>query len=57
MKTVLYNTLKRMIERGLTDAQAEDLIEKMDVFCAVGSLSLKDYQELRAMIGGDTEEA
>lgn len=56
MKSVLYNTLKRMIERGLTDAQAKDLIEKMDVFCAVGSLSLEDYQELRAMIPNNTEK-
>lgn len=53
MKSVLYNTLKRMIERG----QTEGLIEKMDVFCAVGSLSLEDYQELRAMIPGGAEEA
>lgn len=48
-KSTLYNTLKRMIERG----QTVGLVEKMDVFCAVGSLSLEDYQELRAMITGN----
>lgn len=49
---MLYRTLKRMIERG----QTEGLVEKMDVFYAVGSLSLEEYQELRAMIGANTEE-
>ena len=48
MKSALYNTLARLIDLGKTDG----LTEKMDVFLAVGSLSLEEYQELRAMIGG-----
>lgn len=44
---MLYRTLKRMIERGQTDG----LIEKMDVFCASGRLTLDEYQELVSMLG------
>ena len=43
---MLYRTLKRMIGRGQTDG----LLEKMDVFCASGRITLEEYQELAAML-------
>ena len=45
-KSTLFRTLKRMIERG----QTEGLLEKMDVFCASGRLTLDEYQELAGML-------
>lgn len=44
--SMLYNTIVRLIELG----QTSDLIQKIDVFYAVGSLSLDEYQNLRDML-------
>jgi len=46
MNSVLYRTLKRMIERGQTDG----LEEKMDIFFAAGKLTESEYQELIEML-------
>lgn len=48
---MLFNVLKRMIEREQTDG----LREKVDVFYAVGSLSELEYTELIGMLGGGDE--
>lgn len=42
----LYNTCKRMIERGSTDG----LAEKIDIFYAVGKLTDEQYAELTEML-------
>lgn len=47
MNTVLFSTLKRLIEQGHT----EGLLEKIDVFYAVGSIGLDEYKALRKMLG------
>ncbi|HHW90923.1 MAG TPA: hypothetical protein GX745_08495 [Clostridiales bacterium] len=49
---MLYNVIKRMIERGQTDG----LRTKIDVFFAVGSLTETEYNELLAMLA-ETEGA
>jgi len=49
---MLYNVIKRMIERGQTDG----LRVKIDVFFAVGSLTETEYMELLTMLG-ETEGA
>ncbi len=43
---MLYNTLKRMIERG----QTAGLEAKMDIFFAAGKLTEAEYTELIAML-------
>lgn len=43
---MLYNVIKRMIERNQTDG----LREKLDVFFAVGSLTQNEYAELADML-------
>lgn len=43
---MLYRTLKRMIERGQTNA----LEEKIDIFFAANKLTESEYQELIAML-------
>ena len=43
---MLYRTLKRMIEKGLTDG----LTEKIDIFFATGKLTEAEYNELTAML-------
>lgn len=45
---MLYRTLKRMIERGITDGVAE----KLDIFFAANKLTEAEYQELTAMLEG-----
>lgn len=47
--TVLYNTLKRMIERGQTDG----IEEKLDFFCASNKITMAHYQELAGMLNGN----
>lgn len=42
MGSVLYNTLKRMIERG----QTEDIETKLDVFYAASKINKAEYTEL-----------
>ena len=42
----LYNTCKRMIERGQTNG----LEEKIDIFFAARKLTESEYQELIAML-------
>lgn len=49
---MLFNVLKRMIEREQTDG----LREKIDVFYAVGSLSETEYTELARMLDGGDEQ-
>lgn len=44
--TVLYNTLRRMIERGQTDGMEE----KLDVFYASSKITITMYQELTKML-------
>ena len=46
MNSVLYRTLKRLIERGQTDG----LEEKLDIFFAAGKLTEEEYQELLGML-------
>lgn len=43
---MLCRTLKRMIEKGLTDG----LTEKIDIFFATGKLTEVEYNELTAML-------
>jgi len=46
---MIFNTLKRMIERGQTD----DLEDKMDVFFAAAKLTEDEYSALLAMLHGE----
>lgn len=46
MNSVLYRTLKRLIERGQTNG----LEEKLDIFFAAGKLTEEEYQELLGML-------
>lgn len=39
---MLYRTLKKLIEKGLT----EGLAEKLDIFYAAGKLTTEEYTEL-----------
>ena len=48
---MLYRTLKRMIERGLTDG----LENKIDVFYAAGKLTDTQYSELMSMLNASEE--
>ncbi len=43
---MLYNVLKRLIERG----QTTGLREKLDVFYAVGSVTEAQYTELTGLL-------
>ena len=43
---MLYDVLKRMIERG----QIEGMAEKLDVFYAAGKITEEQYKELTAML-------
>lgn len=43
---MLYRTLKRMIERGQTEA----MVEKLDIFYAANKLTKKEYEELTSML-------
>lgn len=43
---MLFRTLKRLIERGLT----EGLSEKIDIFFAVGKISESEYSTLTSML-------
>ena len=43
---MLYRTLKRMIEKGLT----EGIAEKIDIFFAANKLTESEYNELTALI-------
>lgn len=44
---MLYRVLKRMIEKGQTDA----LADKLDIFFAAGKLTEAEYQELTGLLG------
>lgn len=43
---MLYRTLKRMIEKGLT----EGLAEKIDIFFAANKLTEDEYNSLMSML-------
>lgn len=43
---MLYRTLKRMIERGLTDG----IEEKLDIFYAANKITEAEYMELLEMV-------
>lgn len=43
---MLYRTLKRMIEKGLT----EGIAEKIDIFFAANKLTADEYNELMSML-------
>ena len=43
---MLFRTLKRMIEKNLT----EGLTEKIDIFFATGKLTDEEYSTLRSML-------
>lgn len=43
---MLYNVLKRMIERG----QIEGMEEKLDIFYATDKITEEQYKELMAML-------
>ncbi|HNX99620.1 MAG TPA: hypothetical protein PKN39_02465 [Oscillospiraceae bacterium] len=45
---MLYRTLKRMIEKGLTDGIAE----KLDVFYAANKITEAQYTELTGLLTG-----
>jgi hypothetical protein len=54
--TVLYNTCKRMIERGALDGMST----KLDVFYAANKLTKDEYAELTALLTkkrGDSDES
>lgn len=51
--TVLYNTCKRMIERGALDGMST----KMDVFYAANKLTEDEYTELTALLAAKKESA
>ena len=44
---MLYNIMKRMIERGETDG----LVEKLDVFYLKNKVSKQQYEEISSMLG------
>ena len=44
---MIYRTIKRMIEKGLTDG----LEHKIDVFYAAGKLTGDEYSELIELLG------
>lgn len=46
---MLYRTLKRMIEKGLT----EGIAEKIDIFFAANKLTAEEYNELVLMLKGE----
>ena len=46
---MLYRTLKRMIEKGLT----EGIAEKIDIFFAANKLTADEYNELISMLKGE----
>ena len=48
----LYNTCKRMIERGSTDG----LAEKFDIFYAAGKLTDEHYSEPTGMLAEKKEQ-
>ena len=48
----LYNTCKRMIERG----SADGLAEKIDIFYAAGKLTDEHYAELTGMLAEKKEQ-
>ena len=43
---MLYRTLKRMIEKGLTDG----ISQKIDIFFAANKLTEDEYNELTSML-------
>ena len=43
---MLYRTLKRMIEKGLTDG----ISKKIDIFFAANKLTEDEYNELTSML-------
>ena len=43
---MLYRTLRRMIEKGLT----EGLVEKIDIFFAANKLTEDEYNSLMSML-------
>ncbi|MBO7670966.1 MAG: hypothetical protein J6S60_10295 [Oscillospiraceae bacterium] len=45
-----YKLMKRIIERGGYDR--EDVLDKLDAFLAADRLTVAQYEELVAMIGG-----
>lgn len=47
--SVLYRTLKRMIERGQTDG----MIDKLDVFFAADKITKEQHTELLGMMNSD----
>ena len=48
----LYNTCKRMIERGQTAGMAK----KLDIFYAANKLTEDEYNELTALLAEKTEK-
>ena len=46
-----YRLMKRIIERG--DYERADVMDKLDAFLAAGRLTVEEYQELAAMMGGE----
>ena len=48
-----YKLMKRIIERGGYDR--EDVMNKLDAFLAADRLTVAQYEELMAMIGGEND--
>ena len=49
-----YKLMKLIIERGGYDR--EDVMNKLDAFLAAGRITVEQYQELVAMMGGGDKE-
>lgn len=48
---MIYNLMKRIIERGGYDHA--EIVRKLNVFLAVGSITQAEYDELTAMMEGE----
>ena len=46
---MLFNTLKALISKGKT----EGILEKIDIFYAVGKLTQEEYEGLISMLGAE----
>ena len=49
-----YKLMKRIIERGGYDR--DDVMNKLDAFLAADRITVEEYQELVAMMGGGNDE-
>lgn len=50
---MIYGIVKKLIENGAYDK--DDLLNKLDVFFLVGSITKEQYTELRGLIMGESK--